>query len=76
MLRKYFLLVFFALFAVGIASAETIVIYKGRYGQADPIAHIDGNVIYKGRYGQADPIAHIDGAVNLIQLFAILILLL
>ena len=42
-------------------SAQSAVIYEGRYGY-DAIAHIDDDVIYKGRYGY-DAILHIDDNV-------------
>ena len=43
------------------ASAQSAVIYKGRYGY-DAVAHFDDGVLYKGRYGY-DAIFHIDDNV-------------
>ena len=71
-------------------SAQSVIIYEGKYGY-DAIAHIDDNVIYKGRYGYDaiahfddgvlykgrygyDAILHIDGHLTKIQLFAILLI--
>jgi hypothetical protein len=56
---KTALIVFCALVVSFGVSAQTVTVYKGRYGTSEPIAHITDNVIYKGRYGTSEPIVHI-----------------
>jgi hypothetical protein len=64
MTLKTALIVFYALVVSFGVSAQTVTVYKGRYGTSAPIVHITDNVIYKGRYGSSEPIAHItDGVI-------------